>query len=90
MPNIRSAKKRMRQNTVRRLRNRVARSEMRTEVKRFRKLVAEEKLDDARSQLTRVYSVIDRTAQKGSIHRNTGARYKSRLGRLLNSTSKDS
>jgi len=90
MPNIRSAKKRMRQNPVRRLRNKVARSEMRTEVKRLRKLVAEEKLDDARSQLTRVYSVIDRTAQKGSIHRNTGARYKSRLGRLLNSTSKDS
>ncbi len=90
MPNIKSAKKRMRQNTVRRLRNRVARSQMRTEVKRLRMLVAEEKLDDARSQLTRVCSVIDKTAQKGSIHRNTGARYKSRLSRLLNSNSKDS
>ena len=90
MPNIKSAKKRMRQNTVRRLRNRIARSEMRTEVKRLRKLVAEEKPDDARSQLARVYSVIDKTAQKGSIHRNTGARYKSRLGRLLNSNGKSS
>ena len=90
MPNIKSAKKRMRQNTVRRLRNRVARSQMRTEVRRLRELVAEDKLDDAQSQLTRVYSVIDKTAQKGSIHSNTGARYKSRLGRLLNSNSKDS
>ena len=89
MPNIKSAKKRMRQNTVRRLRNRVARSQLRTEVKRLRKLVAEEKLDDARSQLARVHSVIDRTAQRGSIHRNTGARYKSRLSRLLNSSTVD-
>ena len=90
MPNIKSAKKRMRQNGVRRLRNRAARAQMRTEIKRLRELVAEEKLDDARSQLTRVYSVIDRTAQKGRIHRNTGARYKSRLSRLLESNSKDS
>ncbi len=83
MPNIKSAKKRMRQNSVRRLRNRAARSNMRTEIKEFRKLVAEEKLDEARIQLTKVYSLIDRTAQKGMIHQNTGARYKSRLSRLL-------
>ena len=90
MPNIKSAKKRMRQNTVRRLRNRAARGQMRTEIKRLRTLVAEEKLDDARTLLTSVYSVIDKTAQKGSLHRKTGARYKSRLSQLVNSKSKDS
>ncbi len=83
MPNIKSAKKRMRQNSVRRFRNRAARSNMRTEIKELRKLVAEEELDKARAQLRKVYSLIDRTAQKGMIHRNTGARYKSRLSRLL-------
>ncbi len=88
MPNIKSAKKRMRQNTVRRLRNRAARGQMRTEIRRLRELVAEEKLDDARSQLTRVYAVIDKTARKGRIHRNTGARYKSRLSRLVDSAPK--
>ena len=56
---------------------------MRTEIKELRKLVAEEKLDKAQTQLRKVYSLIDRTAQKGMIHRNTGARYKSRLSRIF-------
>jgi len=83
MPNIKSAKKRMRQNRVRRLRNRAARTKMRTEIKELRKMVSEKKLDQAQLQLKRVYSVIDRTAQKGMMHPNTGSRYKSRLSRLL-------
>ena len=83
MPNIKSAKKRMRQNRVRRIRNRAVRSNMRTEIKELRKMISEKNLDQAQLQLKRVYSVIDRTAQKGMIHPNTGARYKSRLSRLF-------
>lgn len=83
MPNIKSAKKRMRQNKVRRIRNRAARSNMRTEIKELRKMISDKNLDQAQLQLKRVYSVIDRTAQKGMIHPNTGARYKSRLSRLF-------
>ncbi|HLV01440.1 MAG TPA: 30S ribosomal protein S20 [Acidobacteriota bacterium] len=83
MANIRSAVKRMRQNRVRRLRNRSARSAMRTQIKKFRSLVAEKKVDEAREFLPRVYSVIDKTARKGAIHANTAARYKSRLARTL-------
>lgn len=83
MPNIRSAIKRMRQNRVRRQRNRSARAGMRTEMKRFRNLVAENKLDEAREFLPRLYSVIDKSAGKGVIHANTAARYKSRLARRL-------
>ncbi len=85
MPNIESAKKRMRQNVERRLRNRSAISRMRTAVKALRKLVEEKKLDEARQKLPSVYAVIDRTARNGVIHRNTAARYKSRLTTLLNS-----
>ncbi len=83
MPNIKSAKKRMRQNRVRRIRNRAVRSNMRTEIKELRKMISDKNLDQAQLQLKRVYSVIDRTAQKGMIHPNTGARYKSRLSRLF-------
>ena len=83
MPNIKSAKKRMRQNRVRRIRNRAVRSNMHTEIKELRKMISEKNLDQAQLQLKRVYSVIDRTAQKGMIHPNTGARYKSRLSRLF-------
>lgn len=83
MPNIGSAIKRMRQNTLRRSINRSRRSRMRTMIKKFRQLVQEEKLDDARALLPAVFSIIDKTAQKGTIHSNTAARYKSRLAKSL-------
>jgi small subunit ribosomal protein S20 len=83
MPNIKSAIKRMRQNRERRILNRSARSKMRTEIKRFRGLVQEGKTEEARALLPTVFSVIDKTAQKGKIHANTAARYKSRLSKTL-------
>ncbi len=87
MPNVKSAEKRMRQNVRRRGNNRSRRTEMRTEIKRFRQLLSDKKFDDARDVLKEVYSVIDRTAQKGVIHSNTAARYKSRLSKHLNESS---
>ncbi len=84
MPNVKSAEKRMRQNVVRRELNRRRRSQMRTEIKRFRQLLSEKKIDDARGMLREVHAVIDRSAQKGIIHANTAARYKSRLTKYLN------
>ena len=83
MPNIKSAVKRMRQSQERRVRNRSNLSRMRTSIKRFRKLVSEKKFDEARRELPHLYGVIDRTAQRGLIHRNAAARYKSRLTRHL-------
>ena len=84
MPNMKSAEKRMRQNVIRRDKNRRRRSEMRTEIKKFRQLLSEQKTDEARQLLKAVYAVIDRSAQKGVIHSNTAARYKSRLTKRLN------
>ncbi|HUG42902.1 MAG TPA: 30S ribosomal protein S20 [Acidobacteriota bacterium] len=84
MANIKSAIKRMRQNEKRRLANRQKMSRMRTEIKKFRRLLNEGQVDEARTLLPRVYAVIDRTAQRGVIHSNTASRYKSRLTRTLN------
>mgnify|MGYP001180009544 CR=1 FL=1 len=84
MPNIESAEKRMRQNVVRRDRDRQRRSKIRTEIKKFQQLLSEQKTDEARELLKGVYGVIDRSAQKGVIHSNTAARYKSRLTKRLN------
>jgi small subunit ribosomal protein S20 len=83
MPNIESAIKRMRQDRKRRQANRSKRSRMRTEIKKFRSLVAEQKVDEARAMLPSLFSVIDKTAQKGVIHANTAARYKSRLAKSI-------
>ena len=90
MPNIQSAKKRMRQTVTLRARNRSLRTRMRSAVKSFRKMVEEQQLEEARATLPKVYGVIDRTARKGVIHRNTAARYKSRLTALLNSQTAES
>lgn len=83
MANHASALKRVRQNEKRRLRNRMAIGQMRTAIKRFRALVVERKAEDARTALPAVYALIDRTEKKGVIHKNTAARYKSRLARVL-------
>lgn len=85
MPNIKSAIKRMRQNEIRKSRNRARRSEMRTAVKKFRRLLSEGKLEEARKTLPGVYSAIDKKARIGVIHANTAARYKARLTKHLNS-----
>ncbi|MFQ5740702.1 MAG: 30S ribosomal protein S20 [Acidobacteriota bacterium] len=84
MANSQSAIKRIRQSGIRRLNNRSSRSRMRTIIKRFRHLVEQQELGEAREKLPQVYAVIDRTSQKGLIHANTAARYKSRLTKLLN------
>ena len=76
MPKLKSSHKRLRTNLKARLRNRSIRSQLRTSIKQVRQ--AAEPVT-AREALQRAISVIDRTAQKGVIHRNTAARYKSRL-----------
>ncbi len=74
----------MRQNERRRVINRSNLSRMRTEVKKFRNLLSDKNLEEARKVLPRVYVIIDRSVGKGVIHLNTAARYKSRLARHLN------
>jgi len=81
LPKLRSSKKRMRTALKARDRNRAALSAMRTAVKKVRS--AEDK-ETATEALNGAFSKIDSTARKGRIHRNAGARYKSRLARMVN------
>jgi len=79
MANTKSAKKRAEKSAAQRIKNRTMRSRMRTAVKKLRAAVASG--DDKRAQelLSLTIKVVDSTAQKGVIHRNTAARTKSRL-----------
>ena len=79
MANIKSAAKRDRQNKVRRMRNRVAKSSLRTATRRFDAAVASQDSAAAQEELKRVTSLLDKYAVKGVLHRNTAARKKSRL-----------
>lgn len=74
-----SALKANRQNITRREANRRMRSKLRTGLKSLRKSVAGGDQAAAKTALGETQSLVDRMAAKGIIHRNTAARYKSRL-----------
>ena len=76
MPNVKSAEKRARQSIVRRDRNRRDRTRLRSAIKKVRQAQTP---DAARAALKTVESLLDRSAARGVIHRNTAARTKSRL-----------
>jgi len=78
MANTTSAQKAMRQAERRALRNRAARSAVRTYVKKATEAVAGVG-DDAAEVVRQAVRALDKAAQKGIIHRNAAARRKSRL-----------
>ncbi len=84
MPNSRSAKKRVRQNAVHRLRNRMRKSAIWTAEKKFRAKVAEGDVAGAEELLSKVTSLLDKGAKRRTIHSNKASRKKSRLAALLN------
>lgn len=79
MPNSKQAKKRLRQNEASRQQNKVARSAMRTAM---RKVLSAETADEAKAALPLAYKRVDKAAKKHIIHANAAARYKSRLSRV--------
>lgn len=86
MANTRSAIKRIRSSARKRERNQVFRSQARTFIKKTRRLIAERKTEEARQEAQLAISALDKAAEKGVIHKNKAARYKSRLMRRLNQT----
>jgi small subunit ribosomal protein S20 len=57
---------------------------MRTYIKRVRSAVAAGENDSAKEHLEKAVSAIGRAASRGVIHRNTAARYISRLTKTVN------
>jgi small subunit ribosomal protein S20 len=79
MPNHKSAEKRVRQNEKRRLINRGNRTKVRTYIKKVRAALDSGNTDEIQQVLPVAISVIDKSVQKGVLHKNAAARYKSRL-----------
>ena len=80
MPNIRSAKKRMRIEEKRRLRNNTVKSTVRTYLSKARSaIVAAPEGETTEAAIREAISNLDKAASKGVIHRNNAARRKSRL-----------
>jgi small subunit ribosomal protein S20 len=85
MPKIRSAKKQMRQSRKRRVTNRAQRTTLRSALKRVRTATTEAA---ARTAYHLAERLLDRAARKGLIHRNTAARHKQRLSKLVGAKKK--
>lgn len=79
MANHKSAEKRIRQNARRNEINRSNRSRLRTQIKKLRAAIAGHDKAGSSELLTPTVSIIDKMVNKGILHRNTAARYKSRL-----------
>jgi len=82
-----SAEKRERQNAVRRMRNRAAKSVMRTAIKKFDAALVSGDVESASAALEQSLKVLDKTASKGVIHSRTADRKKSRLHARFNKMS---
>lgn len=79
-----SAKKRIRQNLTRRLRNRARKHMLKTQTKKFLASVAGGDVAQAEQQFRACARMFDKVAAKGTIHKKTAARHKSRLAAKLN------
>ena len=84
MPNHKSAEKRVRQNEKRRLVNRSNRSSLRTQIKKLRSAIDGGDAAQSQELLLPTISAIDKAVNKGVLHKNTAARYKSRLSGHVN------
>jgi small subunit ribosomal protein S20 len=84
MPHSRSAKKRVRQNLKRRLRNRSVKSAAKTQIKKFLAAVQAGDVEAARTQFRAAARVLDKAATRGVLHKRNAARHKSRLAAKLN------
>jgi len=84
MPNHKSSEKRVRQNEKRRAVNRSNRSSLRTQIKKLRTALGGSDNQQSQELLVPTISAIDKAVNKGVLHKNTAARYKSRLTAHVN------
>jgi len=83
MPNTKSAKKRLRQSDDRRLRNRSARTSLRTQIRNVRQAVKAGDIEGAEQAYRIAAKRLDQAGAHRLIHPNKAARTKSRLQQLI-------
>jgi small subunit ribosomal protein S20 len=77
--------KRARKAEENRLRNKAFKSKLKTAIKKYESALQEENQEAARDNLLQVTSLIDKSVNKGVLHKNTAARRKSSLVKKFNS-----
>jgi len=82
LANIKSAIKRAELNRTQNLRNRMAKSEMKTIIRRFDEAL-KANADDKETVYTLAVKTVDQAASKGVIHKNAANRKKAQLAKKL-------
>ena len=82
MANHKSAKKRIRTNEKKRVRNKITSTRIKSTMK---KVLGAEKIEDAEKNYKEAIALLDKSTTRGRIHRNNAAHKKSRLTKHLNS-----
>lgn len=83
MANIKSQIKRNRQNEKARVRNKAVRSELKTDLKRFRTAIEAGDKDAASAAFVTATKALDQAAAKNVLHANNAANKKSRMAKKL-------
>ncbi len=84
MPIKESAKKELRKALKRRVLNLGRSATLKNSIKKVKKLILAGQKDEAKKLISTAYQAIDKAVKRGVIKKNTAARKKSRLMRLLN------
>ncbi len=83
MPNISSAKKRLRQSLVRRTRNRATKSELKTRIRKVLELAKAGEAEKTETEFRTTVKKLDQAAAARIIHPNRASRLKSRISARL-------
>lgn len=81
MANHKSAKKRIRTNERKRVMNKMTSSKIKSSMK---KVLESEKREEAEKNYKEAVALLDKSATRGRLHKNTASRKKSRLTKYLN------
>ena len=84
MPNIKSAKKRVKVTSSKTLQNKMFRTQLKTEMKKFEAAVAAGDMALAQEAYKAAVKKIDKAVARGIMHKNAAARKKSQFTKKLN------
>jgi small subunit ribosomal protein S20 len=83
VPNTKSAKKRVKVIATKNLRNRMVKSQVKTAIKKFKAAILSNDPATAEAILPETFSIIDKAAAKGVIHKNNASNKKAGLAKML-------
>ena len=84
MPNIKSAKKRVIVTKTRTMQNKIFKTQLKTDIKKYQAAVAEGNVEAAQATYKAAVKKIDQAAVRGIIHKNAAAHKKSQFTIKLN------